>query len=202
MGLGWLRAKRVGLAALAVGVLALLAYGLFLLASKPEREGYARFARGPLRTLTVSAAPAPQTTHEFIDAAGRARTLAAFRGEVVLLNVWATWCGPCRMEMPTLAALQRRFGARGLRVVAVSIDRPAERDAAQALLAELGGGALDFYIDPLSSLAFAVRAPGLPTTILFGRDGRELARLAGGADWASPEAAALVEAALGEAPDR
>ncbi len=202
MGLGWLRTRWVGLAARAVGVLALLAYGLFLLASKPEREGYARFARGPLRTLTVSAAPAPQTAHEFIDAAGRARTLAAFRGDVVLLNVWATWCGPCRMEMPTLAALQRRFGARGLRVVAVSIDRPTQRDAAQALLAELSGGALDFYIDPLSSLAFAVRAPGLPTTILYGRDGRELARLAGGADWASPEAAALVEAALGEAPDR
>lgn len=184
--------------ALAALCIAAVLYVLFALTARPERTGYARYAEGAMRALTVSDAPAPQTRHTFQDANGAALTLADFRGRVVVLNLWASWCAPCRMEMPTLAALQRQLGPRGLSVVAVSIDRPQHRDLARELLAEYSNGALAYYVDPQSSMAFDVGAPGLPTTIVYDRHGRELVRLAGGADWASEEAMALMEAALSE----
>ncbi|MBL8551469.1 MAG: TlpA family protein disulfide reductase [Hyphomonadaceae bacterium] len=171
-------------------------YGLFALSSKPPANGsYARFATGAIAKLQVKTPAPEQPTQAFTDAGGRAMSLADFRGEVVLLNVWATWCGPCVTELPALAGLQRRFEGR-LKVVPVSVDSEGKRADAQAMLAERGGGALGFYIDPTRGMAFAVSSPGLPTTILYDREGRELARLAGGADWDSPEAAALIEAAL------
>jgi thiol-disulfide isomerase/thioredoxin len=184
---------------LAAGVAALI-YGLFAVSSKPAAAGYARYARGAMAALEASPRAPAQPAQVFQDAEGRARRLSDFRGEVLLVNVWATWCAPCVRELPTLAALQRRFAGRGLKVAAISVDSEAKRADAEAMLAERGGGALDFFIDPTRAMAFAIGAPGLPTTILYDRRGVELARLSGGADWASPEAAALMEAALSGAP--
>jgi thiol-disulfide isomerase/thioredoxin len=188
------------LTALAVGAgaLAIVLYVLFAGASKPEAGGYARFAKGAMADLLVEERPAAQTQHSFEDADGEKWTLADFRGELVVLNLWATWCAPCRAEMPTLAKLQQRYGERGLRVVAVSIDTTAKRGDARTMLTELTNDELDFYIDPTKSMAFAVAAPGVPITILYDREGRELARLPGDADWSSPEANALMEAALSQ----
>ncbi|MET0182178.1 MAG: TlpA disulfide reductase family protein, partial [Caulobacterales bacterium] len=140
-------------------------------------------------------APAqPQTLLR--DAAGASTTLAAYRGKVVLVNLWATWCAPCVTEMPTLGALARRFEGRDFVVVPVSIDEVAKIPDAAAMLTRLSGGSLAFLNDPSRAIAFETRAAGLPTSILYDRNGVEIARLAGDADWGSDEAAAMIEAAL------
>jgi thiol-disulfide isomerase/thioredoxin len=190
-------AVAAGLAVAAIGVIGLL-YVLFAASSKPDQAGYARFAQGPLARLAVLKAPPPQPLAELRDSEGRALTLETAKGEIVLLNIWATWCSPCIQEMPTLAALQQRFDGKGLHVMAVSVDGVDDRDKAKQMLAQLSHGALDFYVDPAQSLAFDVGAPGMPTSILYDRAGHERARLSGSADWSSPQAAALIEAALAE----
>ncbi len=146
------------------------------------------------RLDVLDAAP-PQPTRALQDAAGADTNLQAFAGEVVLVNLWATWCAPCMEEMPTLGALQRRMGDR-LRVIPISVDSQGELANAQRRLAELSGSSLPFYSDITRGVLFDVQAPGMPVTILYDRQGRELARLSGGADWASDEAVALMESAI------
>ena len=183
------------MAMLAAGALAVL-YVLFAAASKPEGvTGVSRFARGEMVRLTQMDAPPPMPTRALRDASGAETTLEAYKGEVLLVNLWATWCAPCVEEMPTLGAVQRRFGDR-LRVIPVSVDNEGERDNAQRQLAELSENSLPFLIDISRGVLFDAQAAGMPVTILYNRDGREIARLAGGADWNSPEAVALLEAAV------
>lgn len=131
------------------------------------------------------------------DASGAETTLGAFQGDVLVVNVWATWCAPCVEELPTLGELQRRFDGR-LRVITVSIDSEGKREQAQRELAERGGNSLPFLIDMTRGILFDVQGGGMPVTIIYGRDGAEIARLAGGADWSSDEAVALLEAVLAE----
>lgn len=182
---------------LAAGAIAVL-YVLFAAASKPEHgSSLRRFARGEMARLAVLESPPPMPTRAIEDANRVETTLQAFEGEVLVVNLWATWCAPCMAEMPTLAELQRRFDGR-LRVVPVSVDSEADRAKAKRELARLSEGRLPFYIDITRGILFDAAAPGMPVTILYARDGRELARLAGGADWASDDAAALMEAALAE----
>jgi cytochrome c biogenesis protein CcmG, thiol:disulfide interchange protein DsbE len=102
--------------------------------------------------------------------AGETVALRDLRGEVVLLNVWATWCYPCRREMPSFEALQRELGAEGLRVVAVSIDRAGDQDEIRDFLAELG---ITFTVlhDPEQTVTRTFRTRGVPETFLIGRDG-------------------------------
>lgn len=182
---------------LGVGALLLL-YVLFAASSKPvQREGYARFAQGEMRALEVKEAPPPRPTQTLRDASGAETSLAAYDGEVLVLNLWATWCAPCVEEMPTLGALQRQFGDR-LRVVPVSVDGAADQAKAQADLARLSDSSLPFLADSSRAILFAAQSAGMPTTIVYNREGQEVARLVGGADWSSPEAAALFEAVLAE----
>lgn len=187
------------LAMLALGLAAVL-YVLFAASSKPERgQGVTRFARGEMQQLAVLPDPPPLPRRTLRDAEGAETSLAAFTGEVMVVNLWATWCAPCMDEMPTLGELQRRFEGR-LRVVPVSVDSEADREKARAELARLSGGSLPFLIDISRGVLFDVQAAGMPTTIIYDRDGGEVARLAGGADWASGEAVALMEAVLGGEP--
>lgn len=182
---------------LAAGVIAVL-YVLFAASSKPDAaNGATRFATGELRALTVLEAPPPMPTRAIRGPDGAETTIAAMAGEPLVVNIWATWCAPCVEEMPTLAALQQRFEGR-VRVVTVSVDGEANLDRAQSQLAELGGGALPFYVDITRGVLWDVDARGLPVTIIYDRQGSEVARLAGGADWSSDEAAALIEAVLSE----
>ena len=183
----------VGVAA--VGILAFL-YVVFSAASKPDASDLASFRRGAMAKLEIAAEPPPQPARALQDASGQPTALAAYRGQVVLVNFWATWCAPCVAEMPTLAALQRRFAGRKFRVVPVSIDEVAAIPRAKTMLARLGGGVLGFTVDPSRGSAFDARAGGVPTSILYDRRGDEIARLTGEADWSGPEAAALIEAAL------
>ena len=136
----------------------------------------------------------------FTDASGAPTTLAAWRGRTVLLNLWATWCVPCRKEMPALDALQAKFGGRDFEVVAVNIDT-RNLDKPRNFLAEAGVGHLAYYSDPrarvFQDLKAIGRAFGMPTSLLIDPAGCEIASLAGPAEWASADGLALVGAALG-----
>lgn len=186
----------MGLAA--VGVLAFL-YVVFSAVSKPEDAGYGRFATGALKTLVVLEKPAAQSSKAFKTADGFDVTLQSFRGKVVVMNLWASWCAPCVEEMPTLGALQTAYAGQDLVVAPISIDVARARARAMTDLEQLSGGKLTFYNDPTAAIAYDSGAgSGLPTTVIFARDGREIARVAGAADWNSPEAHALIDAALAE----
>lgn len=183
------------LAMLAFGAAAVL-YVVFAASSKPEQgQGLTRFARGEMERLIVLPDPPPLSARALRDAAGAETNLTAFQGEVLVVNLWATWCAPCVEEMPTLGALQERFAGR-LRVIPVSVDSEGDRAKAQVQLAELTGGRLPFLIDITRGVLFDAQAPGMPVTIIYDAQGREVARLAGGADWSSDETAALLEAVL------
>ena len=182
---------------LAAGAIAVL-YVLFAAASKPEAEaGLTRFARGDMQRLYVMEAPPPLPTRSLRDAAGNETTMAAYAGDVIVLNLWATWCAPCMEEMPSLAALQRNFEGR-IRVIPISVDSEADREKAISELARLSGGALPFLQDMTRGVLFDLQAQGMPVTVIYDRQGQELARLAGGADWSSEDAARLMEAVLAE----
>lgn len=131
----------------------------------------------------------------FADGAGNARTLADFRGKTLLVNLWATWCTPCREEMPSLERLQKELGSDRFQVVALSIDR-AGADAARKFLHEIGVAGLDLYIDKTGRAGMKLKAFGMPTTILIDPDGHEIGRLVGPASWDSADAKRLVTAAL------
>lgn len=127
--------------------------------------------------------PAPEL--HFQDAADKRLTLADFRGKVVLLNIWATWCLPCRREMPALDRLQRVLGGAHFQVVALSIDAGGV-PAVKSYFETLGMHALGVYVDSTMTAANALDITGTPTTFLIDASGREIGRHAGPAKWDSP----------------
>jgi thiol-disulfide isomerase/thioredoxin len=154
-------------------------------------------ATGPLAGVIVHPARKDIAAFTFSNAKGEALDLGKWKGRVVLLNLWATWCAPCRKEMPELVKLQNTLGGPGFEVVALSVDRKG-LEASQAFLQEIGATALALYIEPETKSVAALQALGLPATILIDRNGKEAARLLGPADWASPEAQAMVKALIVE----
>ena len=130
--------------------------------------------------------PKPVPELRFNDADGRARTLADFRGKLVLLNIWATWCEPCREEMPALDRLQAKLGGERFQVVALSVDQEGLA-IARRFYAETGIKALPLYIDPTAKAAFTVDAAGLPASLLIDRQGREIGRHLGAVKWDDAE---------------
>jgi thiol-disulfide isomerase/thioredoxin len=145
--------------------------------------------------LLVRPQPLDLPEFTFADADGKPKSLADFRGKIVLLNIWATWCVPCREEMPALDALETKLGGKDFAVLAVNIDKGGA-DKAAAFLKETGATHLALYTDPSGKLFSTLKAVGMPTTLIIDRNGKEIARLVGPADWASPEAIAVIEAAI------
>jgi thiol-disulfide isomerase/thioredoxin len=139
--------------------------------------------------------PRPMLSPPFTDGEGRNLTLADFRGRVVLLNIWATWCVPCREEMPTLDALQGRLGGTDFHVLPLSIDRAGEGPV-QRFYTEIGIRNLGLYLAEDLRAMLALAVIGLPTTILIDLEGREIARRAGPAEWDSPEAIAQFQSVI------
>jgi thiol-disulfide isomerase/thioredoxin len=139
--------------------------------------------------------PEPPPAFSFQDASGRERTLADWRGRIVLLNLWATWCVPCRREMPALDRLQAELGSDRFEVVAVSVDRTGLAGA-RKFLDETKVSSLALYADPSARLASSLRAVGLPATLLIDAEGREIGRLLGPAEWDSDDAKRLIRAVV------
>ena len=139
--------------------------------------------------------PAPDAVVS--DPDGKSLSLASFRGRVVLVNFWATWCIPCLKEMPTLDGLERALGGPDFTVAAVSIDRGGAATTAP-WLEQNGIKNLTFYLDPESRAAFAFRANELPASVLIDRQGRVVGRMVGPAEWDAPEAKALIRAVMAE----
>ncbi|MCF1506005.1 TlpA family protein disulfide reductase [Afifella sp. H1R] len=131
----------------------------------------------------------------FEDSEGNSVSLADFRGKAVLLNVWATWCPPCREEMPSLDRLQAELGGPDFEVVPLSIDRNG-LDAVRPFFAEIGIENLDIYLDQPAASMKALNVLGLPTTLLIDSSGRELQRWAGPKEWDSPEVIAEIRGYL------
>jgi thiol-disulfide isomerase/thioredoxin len=141
--------------------------------------------------------PKPAPALSFLDGQGNPVTLEDFRGKVVVLNLWATWCAPCRHEMPSLDRLQAAFGNDGLQVVPVSLDR-GDVGKIEAFYEEVGLPTLAIYHDPKAAAGRAFGAYGLPTTIVIDREGMEIGRLLGPAEWDSEEAMTLIRTVLAE----
>jgi thiol-disulfide isomerase/thioredoxin len=136
--------------------------------------------------FAVHESPRPLPDIQFENGEGDAISLADFRGKVVLLNIWATWCAPCRREMPTLERLQAELGGSDFEVVALSIDRNG-LPVVKEFYEELGLQELGMYVDASAKASRELSALGVPTTLLIDREGSELGRLAGPAEWDSPE---------------
>jgi thiol-disulfide isomerase/thioredoxin len=142
---------------------------------------------GTAGVLRMHATPVKIPELAFQDAAGQRRTLADFRGRHVLLNVWATWCVPCREEMPALERLQAKLGGPQFEVLALSIDSGGAQ-AVKQFFAEVGVQGLAIYVDRSLQVYSALRVIGVPTTVLLDREGREIARHVGPAEWDGPQA--------------
>ena len=154
-----------------------------------------RLNTGAMTTFVFKPTPMQLPASKFNDPNGNPLELANWKGRVVLLNLWATWCAPCRKEMPDLNKLQQELGSTDFEVVAVSIDR-GNSDKLRQFLDEVGATSLRLYHDPTAQLGFTLKTIGMPATLLIDRQGREIGRLVGQAHWASPEAVALVKAAI------
>ena len=142
--------------------------------------------------------PAPDFRAVTLDAHPVAKSIDDYHGQVVLLNLWATWCGPCEWEMPSIEALHRDFSAAGLKVVAVAVDDPGFEQRVRDYVARKG---LTFEIlsDGSGKIEAAYETRGIPATYLIGRDGLIRKRIAGASDWNSPANRALIAQLLGVA---
>lgn len=162
------------------------------------KGGLDDLTRGEMSRLILPAEAMPAPVNSFQDAAGDPVRIGDFRGKVVVVNLWATWCAPCIIEMPTLARLAEARKDRDVVVLAVSIDREKDGEKARAFIAK--NAPLEFYWDPKASLPFALKPPtaAMPTTLIYGRDGVERARMLGEADWGGRDALAVIDRLLEE----
>lgn len=152
---------------------------------------------GAMTAFVVKAERKQVPEISFLPENGAETSLKAWKGRVVLVNLWATWCAPCREEMPSLARLQTEMGSPDFEVVAIAVDRKG-LEASGKFLKEVGATALKLFADPSTETLGKFQAVGLPSSILIDREGREIGRLAGPAEWDSPEAKALIKAAVAE----
>jgi thiol-disulfide isomerase/thioredoxin len=159
----------------------------------PTPATTAKLNTGAMATFVFKDTPTALPPFTFTDAEGNDRTLDDWRGKVVLLNLWATWCAPCIREMPHLDRLKASLGSNKFDVLAISVDRggPAKprafRDKAKIKH-------LKFYQDPTAKLGFALKVIGMPVTLLLDTQGREIGRLVGPAEWDSAAAIRLIKA--------
>ncbi|MGZ5916889.1 MAG: TlpA family protein disulfide reductase [Methyloceanibacter sp.] len=151
--------------------------------------------KGAVSAFLVRSKPQGLPEISVAQADGATKPFSDWRGKVVLLNIWATWCHPCREEMPTLDKLEAALGGSDFEVVAVNIDTGGT-EKAKTFLQETGVNHLALYTDPTGKLFSALKAVGMPTTLLINREGCEIGRLVGPADWDSPEALILIKAAI------
>ncbi len=199
------RKRLFAAAALGLGLYGMMlapgnAQGSSCAGAKPVADRIRPLVKGEIAAVLVSEKQQALPNLSFQGPDGKPMTLADLRGRMVLLNLWATWCAPCRKEMPALDKLQAELGGSDFEVVAVNIDQ-RNLDRPKTFLQEVKVERLAYYADPsakiFQQLRAVDRAVGMPTTLLIDKDGCELAYLAGPAEWASAEAIAFIRAALG-----
>jgi thiol-disulfide isomerase/thioredoxin len=160
----------------------------------------APFAKGEVAAVAPASKPLLVPDLTFLDASGTQKKLSDWRGKTVLLNLWATWCVPCRKEMPALDALQAKLGGKDFEVVAINIDT-RDLEKPKTFLKETGIKALGYFSDDkakvFQELKLVGKAFGMPTSLLIDGNGCEIGTLSGPAEWASDDAINLVKAALG-----
>ena len=154
--------------------------------------------KGEVAALNLAKDPQPLPNLTFQGEGGTAKSLADFKGRTVLLNLWATWCVPCRKEMPALDRLQGQLGGSDFEVVAVNVDQ-TKLDRPKQFLNDVGITKLPFYADPSAKVFQTLRESGpvmgLPTTFLLDRNGCAIGTMAGPAEWDSTDAAKVIAAA-------
>jgi len=152
--------------------------------------------RGAMAAFLVRKKPMVIPDVAFKDASGKIRNISEWKNKVVLLNLWATWCAPCRREMPDIEKLKTTLGGSDFDVVAVSIDKGAI-SRPKRFFDQVGVKALELFQDSSTKINADLRAFGMPTTLLINRDGHEIGRLIGPAKWDGPDALRLIKAAIG-----
>ena len=164
----------------------------------PAKSALARFAAGPIARLETPAATPLAPPYVFKARDGAGTRFADFRGKVVVVNLWAMWCAPCRTEMPTLARLAELYAGTDLVVLPINVDATADAIADAKSFIDVHEP-LPLYSDPKFQLPFELPGKGkMPQTVLLDRQGRIRAHFSGEADWASAEARALIDALLAE----
>ncbi|MBI3792922.1 MAG: TlpA family protein disulfide reductase [Gemmatimonadetes bacterium] len=177
---------RGGQFALAGGIIVAIAAGVF---------AFSVGSRGDLGLVELGST-APDFKAYALDAANTPRTLRSYKGKTVLLNVWATWCEPCKVEMPSMEKLHRLFGDKGLTVVAVSIDAPGkEKDV--AAYAKKNGYTFEIVHDPDGEIQRIYQTTGVPESFVISPDGKILRKVIGAEDWVSGGNRALFAKLLG-----
>ncbi|HKC82071.1 MAG TPA: redoxin domain-containing protein [Gemmatimonadaceae bacterium] len=174
-----------------------LAIGLLILGIVAAiASGGAWYFRKELFPVQVGS-EAPDFTAVTLDSVPREKRLADYRGQVVMVNVWATWCLPCRVEMPSIEALHKAYGPKGLKILAVSIDDPGTDSTIRAFVKQYG---LTFEVlhDPTAKISERYDILGYPETFIVGKDGIIRKKLMSATDWNSAEARALVDRLLAE----
>lgn len=151
---------------------------------------------GQMEKLRFHEAPRARSDLSFLRADGSESSLAAYDGKVVVLNFWATWCAPCRKEMPGLDRLNQALGGDDFAVVTLATGRNSPTGIAK-FFEDTALQTLPQYRDIKQGIAREMEVPGLPTTVILDRDGREIARMTGEAEWDTPSAKAIVTALIG-----
>lgn len=160
----------------------------------PELEA---LRSGDMKKLVFASAPEAVSDIEFGHLEGTTHKLSDFQSQVLLVNFWATWCAPCRKEMPGLEALQTSMGGEDFQVVTIATGRNSPTGM-RKFFEEIGVSSLPLYIDPKQKLARDMAVLGLPITVIVDRKGQEIARLRGDADWDSDSARAILSAVIAE----
>lgn len=166
-------------------------------AGAADLSDVAALREGEMKKLTFHSEAKPLSDVQFTTMEGAEQTLAEYRGQWVVLNLWATWCAPCRKEMPSLDALNQKFGENGFAVLPVAVGHNPP-PAIVKFFDEAGITSLPMLLDPKSTTARGLGVMALPVTILISPEGEEVARMTGDADWFSPSAQAIVAALVAE----
>ena len=178
-------------------------YAAFALGANPvladplDITAIAALRAGDMQKLVFHSEPKEMAKIGFFDEAGNDVSLDAYKGKVVLLNLWATWCPPCRAEMPSIDALQRELGSENFEVVTIATGRNTI-PAINKFFTEANITSLPILLDPKMAFARANGAFGLPITIILNSDGQEIARMQGDADWHGEDALTVLRALLPE----
>lgn len=150
---------------------------------------------GDMKKLNFHATAKDVSTKTFTKDDGTEGTLADYKGQVILLNFWATWCAPCRHEMPMLSELQTELGGEDFQVVTLATGRNAP-PAMKKFFQEIGVDNLPLHRDPKQAIARDMAVLGLPITVILDTNGQEIARLRGDADWSSDNAKEILRAII------